>query len=39
MPWIHRTSVELLLITSVLLHTGYITLITTSLAGTFPMLG
>lgn len=39
MPWIHRISVALLMIMGVLLLTGYLTLITTSLAGTFPMLG
>lgn len=39
MPWIHRISVALLLIMGVLLLTGYLTLFTTSLAGTFPMLG
>jgi cytochrome c-type biogenesis protein len=39
MPWIHRISVALLIIMGVLLLSGYLTLITTSLAGTFPMLG
>lgn len=39
MPWIHRISVALLLIMGVLLLTGYLTLFTTSLASTFPMLG
>ncbi|KAA2281206.1 redoxin domain-containing protein [Candidatus Nitrosocosmicus agrestis] len=39
MPWIHRISVALLLIMGVLLLTGYLTIFTTSLAGTFPMLG
>jgi cytochrome c-type biogenesis protein len=39
MPWIHRISVALLVIMGVLLLSGYLTLITTSLAGTFPMLG
>lgn len=39
MPWIHRISVALLMIMGVLLLTGYLTLFTTSLAGTFPMLG
>jgi cytochrome c-type biogenesis protein len=39
MPWIHRISVALLIIMGVLLLTGYLTLFTTSLAGTFPMLG
>lgn len=38
MPWIHRISVVLLLVMGVLLLTGYLTLITTYLAGTFPML-
>ena len=39
MPWIHRISVALLMVMGVLLLTGYLTIITTSLAGTFPMLG
>lgn len=39
MPWIHRISVALLIIMGILLLSGYLTLITTSLAGTFPMLG
>lgn len=39
MPWIHRISVGLLMIMGILLLTGYLTLFTTSLAGTFPMLG
>lgn len=39
MPWIHRISVTLLMVMGVLLLTGYLTIITTSLAGTFPMLG
>jgi len=39
MPWIHRISVALLIVMGVLLLTGYLTLFTTSLAGTFPMLG
>jgi cytochrome c-type biogenesis protein len=39
MPWIHRISVALLIIMGILLLSGYLTLFTTSLAGTFPMLG
>ncbi|MDN5845602.1 MAG: redoxin domain-containing protein [Candidatus Nitrosocosmicus sp.] len=39
MPWIHRISVALLMVMGVLLLTGYLTIITTSLASTFPMLG
>lgn len=39
MPWIHRISVALLIIMGVLLISGYLTLFTTSLASTFPMLG
>ena len=39
MPWIHRISVTLLMVMGVLLLTGYLGIITTSLAGTFPMLG
>lgn len=38
-PWIHRISVALLIIMGILLLSGYLTIITTSLAGTFPMLG
>jgi cytochrome c-type biogenesis protein len=39
MPWIHRISVALLMVMGVLLLTGYLGIITTSLTGTFPMLG
>ena len=39
MSWIHRISVGLLLIMGVLLLTSYLTLIPTSLACTFSMLG
>jgi len=39
MPWIHRISVALLMVMGVLLLTGYLTIITASLGGTFPMLG
>ncbi len=39
MPWIHRISVALLMVMGVLLLTGYLGIITTSLVGTFPMLG
>jgi cytochrome c-type biogenesis protein len=35
MPWIHRISVALLIIMGILLLSGYLTIITTSLAGTF----
>ncbi len=39
MPWIHRISVALLMVMGVLLLTGYLGIITSSLTGTFPMLG
>jgi cytochrome c-type biogenesis protein len=39
MPWIHRISVTLLIAMGILLLTGYLTLLTNSLAGLFPMLG
>jgi len=39
MPWIHRSSAALIIVMGILLLTGFLTLLTNSLAGYIPMFG